>query len=414
MDDKEKKLQDKLRFAGEKIPSMKRRSNINDYYGRHIYMVTMAVEGRRPLLGTLRGSSTVADGQEGAPCVVPTPLGQEVIRCWELIPQFHHEVRLLGFQLMPDHLHGILFVQEAMEEHLGQVISGFKAGCNKAYRQMMMVEAVPGVVEAVPGVVEAVPQHTGKEVPQHTEKESASAYEVASPLPLPSEHRLKKDDRSHGLLFERGYNDLISKSYDMLPRLTAYVHDNPRRLAIRREHPDLFRMHRKTEVCGLQFTSLGNHFLLDWPERQLVEMSREASVGQIEERLQQVLAAAHDGTVTYTAAISKGEQKIARIVREKGYPLVVLLNDGFPKEGSPHERYYKPGGVYFEACSKGKLLLMEPDASAFVNPVVMKATEETLRRKAEAKHYSYSPIPVESQRYRFVALNEIGRLLVER
>ena len=41
-------------------------------------------------------------------------------------------------------------------------------------------------------------------------------------------------------------------------------------------------------------------------------------------------------------------------------------------------------------------------------------TEETLRRKAEAKHYSYSPIPVESQRYRFVALNEIGRLLVER
>ena len=346
MDDKEKKLQDKLRFAGEKIPSMKRRSNINDYYGRHIYMVTMAVEGRRPLLGTLRGSSTVADGQEGAPCVVPTPLGQEVIRCWELIPQFHHEVRLLGFQLMPDHLHGILFVQEAMEEHLGQVISGFKAGCNKAYRQMMMVEAVPGVVEAVP-------QHTGKEGPQHTGKEGASAYEVASPLPLPSEHRLKKDDRSHGMLFERGYNDLISKSYDMLPRLTAYVHDNPRRLAIRREHPDLFRMHRKTEVCGLQFTSLGNHFLLDWPERQLVEMSREASVGQIEERLQQVLAAAHDGTVTYTAAISKGEQKIARIVREQGYPLVVLLNDGFPKEGSPHERYYKPGGVYFEACSNG-------------------------------------------------------------
>ena len=62
-DDKEKKFLDKLRFAGEKVPSMKRRSNINDYYGRHIYMVTMAVEGRRPLLGTLKGSSTVAEGQ---------------------------------------------------------------------------------------------------------------------------------------------------------------------------------------------------------------------------------------------------------------------------------------------------------------------------------------------------------------
>ena len=57
-------------------------------------------------------------------------------------------------------------------------------------------------------------------------------------------------------------------------------------------------MHRKTEVCGLQFTSMGNHFLLDWPERQLVEMSREASDEQIEARLQSVLAAAHNGAVT--------------------------------------------------------------------------------------------------------------------
>ena len=46
------------------------------------------------------------------------------------------QVRLLAFQLMPDHVHGILFVQETMEEHLGQVISGFKAGCNKAFRRL--------------------------------------------------------------------------------------------------------------------------------------------------------------------------------------------------------------------------------------------------------------------------------------
>ncbi len=56
---------------------------------------------------------------------------------------------------------------------------------------------------------------------------------------------------------------------------------------------------------------------------------------------------------------------------------------------------------------------MEPDESSFVNPAVITATEETLQRKAEAKHYPYNPIPVESQRYRFVALNEIGRLLVK-
>ncbi len=156
----DKKLLDKLRFAGVKVPSMKRRSNINNYYGRHIYMVTMAVEGRRPLLGTLTGSSTIVDGQPGAPCVVPTPLGQEVIRCWDLIPQYHQEVRLLAFQLMPDHVHGILFVQETMEEHLGQVISGFKAGCNKAFRRLVSGEAGAGVVSPAISTGERVVMRT--------------------------------------------------------------------------------------------------------------------------------------------------------------------------------------------------------------------------------------------------------------
>jgi hypothetical protein len=159
---------------------------------------------------------------------------------------------------------------------------------------------------------------------------------------------------------------------------------------------------------------MGNHFLLEWPDRQLVEMSRSASDEQVEVRLKSVLAAAHNGAVTYTAAISKGEQRIARTLREQGYPLVVLLNEGFPVAGSPQERFYKPGGAYFEACSKGQLLLMEPDESAFGDGTIMAATEEALRKKAEARHYSYTPVPVESQRYRFVALNEIGRLLAEK
>ena len=346
MDDKEKKLQDKLRFAGEKIPSMKRRSNINDYYGRHIYMVTMAVEGRRPLLGTLRGSSTVADGQEGAPCVVPTPLGQEVIRCWELIPLFHHEVRLLAFQLMPDHLHGILFVQEAMEEHLGQVISGFKAGCNKAYRRLVMVEAVPGVVEAVP-------QHTGKAVPQHTGEGEAFVYEVAPPLPLPSEHRLKKDDRNHGLLFERGYNDLISKSYDMLPRLIAYLHDNPRRLAIRREHPDYFRVQFGVIVAGQTYAAIGNRFLLNCPDMEQVQLTRSLTEVQIAMEKERFLAMAKTGTVLVSPAISTGEQVVMRSVMDAHLPQIFITPWGFNK-------FSKPGHQYFDACADGRLLLLAP------------------------------------------------------
>ena len=338
MDEKEKKLQDKLRFAGEKVPSMKRRSNINDYYGRHIYMVTMAVEGRRPLLGTLIGSSTIPDAQAGAPCIVPTPLGHEVILCWEQIPQFHKEVRLLAFQLMPDHLHGILFVQEAMEEHLGQVISGFKAGCNKAYRRFVGVEAKPVIVEAVP---------------QLTMNERPSAYEVAPPLPLPSERRLKKDDRSHGLLFERGYNDLISKSYDMLPRLTNYLHENPRRLAIRREHPDFFRVQFGVTVAGKTYTAIGNRFLLDHPDMERVQLTRKLTEAQIAEERDKFLTMAMSGTVLVSPAISTGEQVVMRTVMNAHLPQIFITPWGFNK-------FSKPGHQYFEACAEGRLLLLAP------------------------------------------------------
>lgn len=195
--------------------------------------------------------------------------------------------------------------------------------------------------------------------------------------------------------------------------MISYVKDNPRRLWLKIHNPDLFRLHRRTEACGLSFTSMGNHFLLDWHESQMVEMSRSATSDQMQECLQLALAAARNGAVTYTAAISRGEQLVARTMREQGYPLVVLLNNGFPKEGSPHERFYKPGGVYFEACSRVQLLLLEPTEQSFLDAGIQAAVEETLRRKAEARHFSYTKIPVTSQRYRFIALNEMAKRLAK-
>ena len=294
------------------------------------------------------------DGTEAV--VEKTAIGWALINQQRRLLELCPEIKILADKVMPDHHHMVLQVQRTMTRSIRQVVRGYMQGCKEEARKLGFTE------------------------------------------------NLYDGPPFYRVLTHRG----------QLHAMIEYVKANAERAWQRRLDPDLFRMHRKTGVCGLLFTSMGNHFLLDWPERQLVEMSREASSEQIEERLKQVLAAAHNGAVTYTAAISKGEQKIARTVREQGYPLVVLLNDGFPQGGSPHERYYKPGGAYFEACSRGKLLLMEPEGSAFVDPVVKEATEGALRRKAEAKHFDYRPIPMESQRYRFVALNEMGRLLVER
>lgn len=116
---------DKRRYAGEKIPSMTRRRLGHDYEARRMYLITITVEGRRPLLGHLVGNSQVPQGAEGGPHIVLSPLGQAVEEAWLSISTYHPEVQVVALQLMPDHLHGILFVRERMPQHLGHIIKGF-------------------------------------------------------------------------------------------------------------------------------------------------------------------------------------------------------------------------------------------------------------------------------------------------
>ena len=115
-------------FAGNKKPSMKRRFVGHDYTRRGIYMVTMTVEGRRPLFGRVYGTSDDARIELSA-------LGSAVRDEWWHIPSHHPEVKIYELQMMPDHLHGILFISEPLSCGLSGIIRGFKTGCRRAYRR---------------------------------------------------------------------------------------------------------------------------------------------------------------------------------------------------------------------------------------------------------------------------------------
>ena len=114
---------------------MKRRSDQNDYTERGIYLVTIAIEGRKPLLGTLAGRIDVQEGPD-SPHVELSAWGERVRACWMAIPEYHHEIECMKLCIMPDHIHGILFVHEKMDCHLGHVIRGFKTGTRKAAREL--------------------------------------------------------------------------------------------------------------------------------------------------------------------------------------------------------------------------------------------------------------------------------------
>jgi len=369
------------------------RENGWDYKGRAIYHFTLPVEERYPLFGVL-------DGESAETAVVRlNAFGRRVCQMLSGLARFYEKkgfaLKVLAQMVMPDHVHLVIQVLEPLPQSIGAVVRGFKSGCTKVYKECYSSgENAAGV-------------HGGENAAgvQRGSERGEDAAPMHFARIFASRGSIWQEDKAY-------YHERILHAPGQLRRMIDYVKDNPRRLWIKSHNPELFRLHRRTEAAGLLFTSMGNHFILEWPDRQVVEMSRSATDEEVQERLRMVLAAAHNGTVTYTAAISEGEKLIARTLREQGYPLVVLLNDGFPKEGSPHERYYKPGGVYFEACSRGQLLLMEPTEEAFRDEGVMAAAEESLRKKAEARHYSYTPIPLTSQRYRFIALNEMGKRLV--
>ena len=386
------------------------RENGWDYRGRAIYHFTLPVETRYPLFGTLEGESA-----EKA-FVKLNPFGRQVCKMLGGLAQFYeskgYALKVLTQMVMPDHVHLVIQVLEPLPQSIGAVVRGFKSACTKVYKEEYFCSGenaakvhgegtFPEGENAAKVHGEGTFPKGGNATGVHGEEEKALVH-------------FARIFAGRGSIWQQDpayYHERILHAPGQLRRMIDYVKDNPRRLWLKTRNPDLFRLHRRTEVAGLSFTSMGNHFLLDWPDRQAVEMSRSATDNQVKERLRTAMAAAHDGTVTYTAAISKGEQHIARALREQGYPMVVLLGDGFPKEGSPHERYYKPGGVYFEACSKGQLLLLQPTEQAFLDASIQSAVEETLRRKAEARHLCYTPIPATAQRYRFVALNEIAKHL---
>ena len=373
-----------------------------DYRGRAIYHFTLPIEERYPLFGVIEG------GSAETAAVRLNAFGQRVCLLLRGLPQFYAKkgfaLKVLATRVMPDHIHLVIQVLEPLPRGIGAVVRGFKSACTSIYKR----EYYKGGENAAKmhEGENAAKMHEGENAAKMHEDENANSTFVHFDRIFAVTSTIWQSDKAY-------YHERILHAPGQLRHMIDYVKDNPRRLWLKKRHPDLFKIHRRTQTHGLLFTSLGNHFLLDWPDRQMVELSRSTPADEVEQRLAEALAAAQNGAITYTAAISKGEQLIARTLRQQGFPLVILLNDGFPKEGSPHERYFKPGGVYFEACAEGRLLLLEPTAETFLDANIQASVQETLRRKAEERHYSYSPLPVSSQRYRFVALNEMARMLIE-
>jgi hypothetical protein len=342
----------KKKYAGEKQTSMKRRDDHHDYTERRIYMITIEVDGRRPVFGTLVGDPLAPDGSGKEPRIELSELGKAVQNEWMGIHGYFPQIDVLGVQMMPDHMHGILFVKAPLPMHLGQVISGFKAGCRKAEKALKaktMAAAKPMPTEKSPNppippqpAPSCSPQPKPSSSPQP--KPSSSPQATASPYAPPAPYRP---------LFAKGYNDLILRSYEELPAWLNYLHDNPRRLMMKRAHPDLLRPFFNLQLGSQTYNGIGNRQLLSAPRRIAVRLSRRLSEKEIEKEIIKHLEAARQGAVLVSPAISPAEKRVMRAVFDAGLPTIVLMENGFTPLSKPH-------GEQFYACAKGTLLMLSP------------------------------------------------------
>lgn len=283
--------------------SMKRRSPWHDYHRKGTYMLTLVVGGRMALLGELRGNVGVSSESADKLRVEYSELGYCILNNEiRKINQFYPMIEVRKVCMMPDHIHMIVRVNEDMpkDKHLGKVMAGFKSGCNNAYWRLCNINKTP-----------------------------------------------RKG------LFETGYNDKILMHEGQLDNWKAYLDDNPRRLFIKRKNPGLFTVLQGMEVAGRTCQIVGNRFLLDIPDKMAVVVHRRYTDAENVHLREEWLACGERGGVFVSAAISKKEKEVLREAMNRGYRIILLRENGFPK-------MYKPSGESFDACSEGLLLQICP------------------------------------------------------
>ena len=280
----------------------------NDYRALGIYYITIVTHDHMRVLGELND-----DVRE--PRVILSELGRYVREQWERIPTVQAEkgrkVSVLGQQVMPDHFHGVLRVEEPLEVGIGEIVRAFKAACATEYQRICQ----PSATEA---------------------------------------------------LWEDSCDDVICYRKGKLENILRYVHDNPRRAVMRALQPDFYRKRLHITIAGIDFAAYGNLFLLRRPWKEQVFSHRwrmdgdkrdystpyETTDEYLRER-EAWLAAAEDGAVLVTPGISKGEQQLVKDCMEQELPLIHLQMEPITESWHPDYRRY-------ELCSKGKLLILSP------------------------------------------------------
>ena len=359
---------------------MDRRSNCHHYSWPGVYHLTIKVNGTlyQPL-GRVVGDSNEADGKPNAPRVELSETGRMVE--YELttsISRHYPMVEVQDHVVMPEHLHAIVVVKRRIvtangrEAHLGQVIAGFKKGCNRRFWE--------------------IEERRGKPAATRTAMPAGAASSPGAgvcPAVYPQGYKVPSQASTGRLpLFAYGYVDVMPVDEKQLDTQRQYIRNNPRSRLMRTQNRAWLQPQRRAIPTALSLSALKGYLLRECRPSQTVAQAwngiqprllaedglvvcdsygnrellacrllpvvcHRKDIPLFERQRQCCLREAECGAVLVSARIAKGEQAIMDEAVSLRYPVVLVVDNGFPEVYHPSERRV-------QLCADNRLLLVSP------------------------------------------------------
>lgn len=266
-----------------------RRAAFCNYLEPGFFMITINSAPGIPAFSTISGTPE-------APILSYSRLGAVIREKIEAIPSYTPQLNLLEYIVMPDHIHILLEIAIRLPRHLGKVIGGFMGGCTVGARKA-------GIIT------------------------------------------------NEASVFEKNYHDRAMTKIGQIGCVRNYIRDNPRRLLIKRLHPDFFQRHIHLNIAGREYAAYGNIFLLRHDYLMPVRIHRRWSKREFEAYEDECLSEIAKGAIAVSPFIHPAEKAIRAKALNMGASVIHLRHEGF-------EARFKPKGEDFTLCAAGRLLLL--------------------------------------------------------
>ena len=292
--------------------------------GAGIYHVTLTIPSRKPLLGEL-----VIPGNDPKQARVErSELGEAVLECQRTIPDFHPEIQILQYCLMPDHLHSIWYVRRTMEHSIKETVRGFWQAVKQIGRDFSSINPHD--------MRDNKRKKNTTSSMRDNERSSADPIFTEMPFIRPMSHK------------------------GQLQTMIRYAQMNPQRLATKKLMPGLFRVQEGIEIAGRTYRGVGNVALLQAERyapvhvrRTMIDEAMHGDNTRLRDYMNGCVLAARKGVVMVSPFISDKEKEVMVVLLAEEHPIIYIADNGFGD-------YYKPSDGLFDSVAAGRVLILSP------------------------------------------------------